>query len=143
MTRVYVDMVADLFHCGHVEFLKKARSLGDYLLVGIHADDAVASHKRSTILTMDERVASVIGCRFADEVLPNAPWRIDRGWIEKHSIDLVVHGDDYSEEQLQKTHAVPMEMGIFRTVPYTPGISTTEIIRRFKEASYIQSTGFI
>jgi len=55
MTRVYVDMVADLFHYGHVEFLKKARSLGDYLLVGIHADDAVASHKRSTILTMDER----------------------------------------------------------------------------------------
>ena len=143
MTRVYVDMVANLFHYGHVEFLKKARSLGDYLLVGIHADDAVASHKRSTILTMDERVASVIGCRFADEVLPNAPWRIDLGWIEKHSIDLVVHGDDYSEEQLQKTHAVPMEMGIFRTVPYTPGISTTEIIRRFKEASYIQSTGFI
>ncbi len=130
MIRVYVDMVADLFHYGHVEFLKKARSQGDYLLVGIHADDAVASQKRSPILTMDERVASVIGCRFADEVLPNAPWRIDRRWIEKHSINLVVHGDDYSEEQLKKTHSVPMEMGIFRTVPYTPGISTTEIIRR-------------
>ncbi len=130
MTRVYVDMVADLFHYGHVEFLKKARSQGDYLLVGIHADDAVTSQKRSPILTMDERVASVIGCRFADEVLPNAPWRIDRRWIEKHNIDLVVHGDDYSEEQLMKTHSVPIEMGIFRTVPYTPGISTTEIIRR-------------
>ena len=130
MIRVYVDMVADLFHYGHVEFLKKARSQGDYLLVGIHADDAVTSQKRSPILTMDERVASVNGCRFADEVLPNAPWRIDRAWIEKHSIDLVVHGDDYSKEQLQKTHSVPVEMGIFRTVPYTPGISTTEIIRR-------------
>ena len=134
MIRVYVDMLADLFHYGHVEFLKKARSLGDYLLVGNHADDAVASHKRSTILTMEERVASVIGCRFADEVLPDAPWRIDREWIEKHRIDLVVHGDDYAEEQLKKTHSVAMEMGIFRTVPYTPGISTTEIIRRCKEA---------
>ncbi len=134
MTRVYVDMVADLFHYGHVEFLKKARSLGDDLLVGIHADDAVASHKRSPILTMDERVASVMGCRFVDEVLPDAPWRIDRGWIEKYSIDLVVHGDDYSEEALKQTHSVPMEMGIFRTVPYTPGISTTQIIRRCKEA---------
>ena len=130
MTRVYVDMVADLFHYGHVEFLRKARSLGDYLLVGIHADDAVTSQKRSPILTMDERVASVNGCRYADEVLPNAPWRIERKWIEKHSIDLVVHGDDYSEDQLKETHSVPMEMGIFRTVPYTPGISTTEIIRR-------------
>ena len=135
MTRVYVDMVADLFHYGHVAFLKKARSLGDYLLVGIHADDAVASNKRSTILTMDERVASVTGCRFADEVLPDAPWRIDRAWIEKHRIDLVVHGDDYSEEQLKKTHSVPIEMRIFRTVPYTPGISTTEIIRRCNESA--------
>lgn len=130
MVRVYVDMVADLFHYGHVEFLRKAQSLGDYLLVGIHTDDAVASEKQAPILTMDERVASVTGCRYADEVLPNAPWRIDREWIEKHSIDLVVHGDDYSEEQLKKTHSVPIEMGIFRTVPYTPGISSTEIIHR-------------
>ena len=36
MVRVYVDMVADLFHYGHVELLRQARALGDYLLVGIH-----------------------------------------------------------------------------------------------------------
>lgn len=130
MIRVYVDMVADLFHYGHMAFLKKARSQGDYLLVGIHADDITASRKRGPILTMDERVESIRGCRYADEVLPDAPWRIDREWIKKHSIDLVVHGDDYSEEQLKETHSVPIEMGIFRTVPYTPGISTTELIRR-------------
>ena len=62
MTRVYVDMVADLFHYGHVEFLKKARALGDYLLVGIHTDDIVASYKKGRpILTMEERVKSVAG----------------------------------------------------------------------------------
>ncbi len=142
MTRVYVDMAADLFHYGHVEFLKRAKALGDYLLVGINSDATVRANKRLPILNMEERIASVAGCRYVDEVVPDAPWVTDAAWIEKHRIDLVVHGDDYSEEQLQKTHAVPMEMGIFRTVPYTPGISTTEIIRRFKEASYIQSTGF-
>ena len=72
MIRIYVDMVADLFHYGHVEFLKKARSLGDYLLVGIHADDAVASYKRTPILTMDERMACINGCRFVDEVVRRA-----------------------------------------------------------------------
>jgi cytidyltransferase-like protein len=41
MTRVYVDMVADLFHYGHVNFLKQARQFGDYLLVGIHSDKVV------------------------------------------------------------------------------------------------------
>ena len=128
--RVYVDMTADLFHYGHMEFLKKARAQGDYILVGVHSDDTVAYYKRAPILTMDERIASVNGCRFVDEVLPNAPWCMDSRWIEKHSIDLVVHGNDYSEEQLKKTHSVPMEMGILRIVPYTPGISTTEIIHR-------------
>ena len=135
MIRVYVDMVADLFHYGHVELLRQARALGDYLLVGVHADADVLAHKRKPILTMDERVACVAGCRYVDQVLPNAPWVTDLGWIEKHNIQLVVHGDDYSQEALNKTHAVPIEMGIVRTVPYTAGISTTEIIRRCKEAA--------
>ena len=132
MVRVYVDMVADLFHFGHVELLRQARALGDYLLVGVHGDDAVLAHKRKTILTMEERVACIAGCRYVDEVLPNAPWKIDRAWIDQHNIQLVVHGDDYSQEYQEEVYQVPIEMGIFRLVPYTGGISTTEIIRRCK-----------
>ena len=130
MTRVYVDMVADLFHYGHVELLRQARALGDYLLVGVHSDDLVLAHKRKPILTMEERVACVAGCRHVDEVLANAPWVTGRDWLEKHNIDLVVHGSDYSQEDLNGTHAVPIEMGILRIVDYTTKISTTEIIRR-------------
>ncbi len=88
MIRVYTDMVADLFHYGHMRFLKKARALGDYLLVGICPDDVLVSYKRRPILTMQERVASVSGCRYVDEVLPNAPLMVDRAWIEKYNIDL-------------------------------------------------------
>ena len=127
-------MVADLFHYGHVEFLKQAHALGDHLLVGISSDETVQANKRSPILTMEERVASVAGCRYVDEVVPNAPWVIDAAWIEKHGIDLVVHGDDYSQEQIEHIYNVPISMGIFRTVPYTPAISTTEIIRRCQQA---------
>ena len=133
MIRVYVDMVADLFHYGHVELLRQARALGDYLLVGVHADELVIAHKRKPILTMEERVACLAGCRYVDEVLPNAPWVTDRSWIENHNINLVVHGSDYSQEDLSQTHAAAIEMGILRTVPYTPGISTTEIIQRCKD----------
>ena len=135
MVRVYVDMVADLFHFGHVELLRQARALGDYLLVGVHSDDDVLAHKRKTILTMEERVACIAGCRYVDEVLPNAPWITDLDWIEKHNINLVVHGSDYSQEDLKKTHAFAIEMGILRTVGYTPRISTTEIIRRIMDGS--------
>ncbi len=103
-------------------------------MVGVHADDVVLAHKRKTILTMEERVACLAGCRYVDEVLPNAPWVTDRGWIAKYNINLVAHGSDYSQEDLNETHAVPIEMGILRIVAYTPGISTTEIIRRCNEA---------
>ena len=131
--RVYADMVADLFHYGHVEFLKKARALGDYLLVGLHADDVLVSYKRRPILTIEERIACVAGCRYVDEVIPNAPFIIDRAFIKRHTIHLVVHGDDFLREELELYYKVPVEMGIFRTVPYTHGISTSEIIRRIKE----------
>jgi len=128
-------MVGDLFHYGHVELVKQARAFGDYLLVGVHSDDVALAHKRKPILTMEERVACVSACRYVDEVLPNAPWATDRDWIDKHNIHLVVHGSDYSPEDLYKLHAVAIEMGIFRKVPYTPGISTTEIIRRCQDAT--------
>ena len=134
MTRVYADMVADLFHYGHIEFLRQVSALGDYVLVGIHADDVVEGYKRKTILTMEERISCVAGCRYVDEVVPNAPLQVNAAWIEKNDIELVVHGDDMPDEQLRILYEIPMEMGIFRTVPYTKSISTTEIIRRCKEA---------
>jgi cytidyltransferase-like protein len=134
ITRVYVDMVADLFHYGHVNFLRKASSHGDFLLVGIHADETVETYKRTPILTMQERIASVEGCRYVDEVVPNAPLEITREWIEKHDIDLIMHGDDVSPKTRDTWYSVPIEMGIYQSVGYTEGISTTELISRVKSA---------
>ena len=127
-------MVADIFHYGHMNFLKQARTHGDFLLVGIHTDEAVTVYKRRPLFSMEERVASVEGCRYVDQVVPYAPLTIDREWIEKHDIDLVMHGDDFSSELERLCYKIPMEMGINRTVGYTEGISTTEIISRIKVA---------
>ncbi len=132
MIRVYADMVADLFHYGHVEFLRQVSGLGDYVLVGINADDVAQVHKRRPIQTMEQRIAAVAACRYVDQVIPNAPWVFDPAWIEKYNIDVVAHGDDYSAEQRRRIYKVPIEMGIFRAVNYTKGISTTDIIHRCK-----------
>ena len=137
MIRVYADMAADLFHYGHMAFLEKARALGDYLLVGIHSDEALESYKREHILTMQERVASVTGCRWVDEVIPNAPLAIDVDWIEKHDIHIVAHGDDSSQEDQARYYKIPIEKGIFRTLPYTKGISSTDIIARCQAAERV------
>lgn len=133
--RVYADMVADLFHYGHIEFLRQVSDMGDYVLVGINADDVAQAYKRKPIHTMEQRCASVIACDYVDEVIPNAPWLFDPTWIEKYNIDLVVHGDDYTDEKQRDIYKIPIEKGIFRTIPYTKGISTTEIIRRRASAT--------
>ena len=126
-------MVADLFHYGHVNFLRQAREYGDYLLVGVHADETVMSYKRRPILSMEERVASVEGCRYVDEVVSNAPLMIERAWIKQHNIDLILHGDDVSREMEERWYKIPIELGINRSVGYTSGISTTDIIARIRE----------
>lgn len=133
MTRVYVDMVADLFHWGHVEFLRQARALGDQLVVGIHSDSAVESYKRAPVLTMEERIRVVQGCRYVDEVLARAPITIEREWIERHQIDIVAHGSDFDEETMISFYKVPISMGIFRVLPYTPNISTSSILSRIEK----------
>ena len=127
-------MTADLFHFGHVNFLKQASEIGDYLIAGIHSDETVQNYKRSPIMTMEERISVVASCRYVDEVIPDAPLIIDLKWIKKHNIHLVVHGDDFSEDLLQLCYKIPIEMGIFKKVPYTPGLSTTDIMNRLKNS---------
>ncbi len=130
--RVYVDVVGDLFHAGHVQFFEKAKAYGDYLIVGIHEDEVVTDYKRRPYLTMEERRISIEACRCVDEVILDAPLGISKEWIKKHNIHIVVHGDDYVDNPNISQYAVPIEMGIFRTVPYTKGISTSDIIRRIE-----------
>ncbi len=128
--RVYIDMVGDLFHAGHVNAIKNARTFGDYLIVGLCGDNDCASYKRRPILNIDERVMAAKACEFVDEVIPNAPMKATKEFIAKHNIDIIVHGDDFDKEKMQKYYGDAIELGILRIVPYTPGISTSEIIQR-------------
>jgi cytidyltransferase-like protein len=128
--RVYVDIVGDLFHAGHVEFFKQARAFGDYLIVGILADDVVEGYKRLPILSLEERVKVISACKYVDEVVVAPPLRLTEQMVRDLQIDVVVHGDDFNPQLLDDQYGVSLKLGIFRTVPYTKGISTSEIIRR-------------
>lgn len=129
-TRVYVDIVGDLFHAGHIEFLKNAKAFGDYLIVGVLADESVEEYKRMPILTTAERVKVIEACALVDEVVVAPPLRLTEEMIRELKIDYVVHGDDFNKDLLEDQYGAALKAGIFRTVPYTAGISTTEIIRR-------------
>jgi cytidyltransferase-like protein len=132
IVRVYANMVGDLFHYGHVEFLKQASKLGNQMVVGLLSDETVSDYKRRPILSLDERIRTLSGCRYVDEIIQNSPLCITNDFIIRHKIDYVVHGDDFDKEKLECYFADPMALNIMRITPYTPGISTTSIIERVR-----------
>jgi cytidyltransferase-like protein len=134
-TRVYVDMVGDLFHPGHVELLKAARDFGDWLIVGVLSDEVASAYKRRPIMSLAERVAMVEACRYVDEVLPDAPYRVTTEFLDEHDISVVVHGDDISPDVVEEVFGPVSAAGKLRLVKYTAGISTTDLIRRVRESA--------
>lgn len=132
--RVYVDMVGDLFHAGHVSLLREARRHGDWLVVGVLSDDTAASYKRRPIMTLPERVAVIESCTYVDEVIADAPFRVTEDFLAEHAITTVVHGDDLSPEGAESIYGPAVETGRFVSVPRTGAISTTQLIQRVLDA---------
>lgn len=131
---VYIDGAFDLFHAGHVEVLKRARELGDFLLVGIHSDDTVSEQRGNhyPIMHLHERSLSVLACRYVDEVIIGAPWEITKDMIMTFNISLVVHGTVAENSLYSETdpYEVPKSMGIFRLLESPKDITTTSVAQR-------------
>ena len=72
-------------------------------------------------------------CRYVDEVLPNAPYTVTPEFLDEHDLSVVVHGDDISPDALEEVFGQVAAAGKLRLVSSTPGISTTELIRRVWE----------
>lgn len=133
---VYIDGAFDLFHAGHVEILKKARQLGDFLLVGIYTDQIVSEHRGNyhPIMHLHERSLSVLACRYVDEVIIGAPWEVTKDMITTFNISLVVHGT-VSETNTSLTgqtdpYEVAKSMGIFQLLESPKSTTTTSVAQR-------------
>jgi cytidyltransferase-like protein len=128
-------MVADLFHFGHSDFLKKMyemKNKDDKIYVGIHNDETVESYKRTPVLTMDERIKVMSSCKYVDKIIPNAPLTIDKEYLDLHKIDLICIPDNRTLEEIQLMVKIPYELGIVKMLPYSKEISTTDIIKKIK-----------
>lgn len=130
--RIYTDMVADLFHRGHVEFLKNIRNLypNDYLIIGTHSDEEISVFKNKPIFNMEDRIEILKSTIFPDEVWGNIPIKITKKFIIENNIDIVIHADNMEKFHLEINYKVPIDMGILRTVPYYKEISTSKIIKK-------------
>ncbi|KZV18278.1 ethanolamine-phosphate cytidylyltransferase [Dorcoceras hygrometricum] len=133
---VYIDGAFDLFHAGHVEILKKARQLGDFLLVGIYTDQTVSELRGShfPLMNLHERSLSVLACRYVDEVIIGAPLEVTKDMITTFNISLVVHGtvteDNCFLNGKSDPYSVPKSMEIFKILESPKDMTTTSIAQR-------------
>jgi cytidyltransferase-like protein len=132
--RIYTKLVGDLFHLGHVCFLKAAKTLGTHLTVCVVPDERVAKLKRAPILTTSERIEVVAACKYVDHVIEDGPKEISLDFMRAYGFDLYVFGAKDEQEYAQKLldcQQLPAHM--IQRPSYTSGISTTEILNRILE----------
>lgn len=133
---VYVIGVFDLFHRGHIELLKKAKQLGDKLIVAINGDEMVAQYKRQPVFSEEDRLFIIEGCKYVDEAFIINDFD-NKKYLLEHQVSIIIHGDDWPrqsyleqirvDEEFLERHNISLIL-----LPYTKGISTSDLIRNIK-----------
>lgn len=148
MRVIYIDGAWDMFHPGHVAILKAVKERGDYLIVGIHGDACVNKNRGMNLplLNLHERVLSVLGCRFVDDVLIDAPYEISSEMISSLRIAEVIHGtcdedDGYSSDKDER-YRYAKEKGIFHMVKNPSTFCLKTIFERVRKNQEIFTTRF-
>ncbi len=136
MKKVYVGMSADLIHPGHLNIINEARKLGD-VIIGLLTDEAIASYKRLPYMTFEQRKIVVENIKGVSRVIPQTTLDYVPNLLAIKP-DFVVHGDDWKEGVQQKTRqrvvdALNEWSGVLVDVPYTKGISSTQLNLSMKE----------
>lgn len=113
----------DLLHIGHINLLKRARNLGDKLIVALSTDEFNWVEKQKTCTnSYEDRKVILESLRFVDMVIPEECWEQKNTDVEKYDVDVFVIGDDWEghfDFLKDKCEVVYL--------PRTANVSTTEI----------------
>ena len=123
MKRVITYGTYDLLHYGHIALLKRARALGDFLMVALSSDEFNAGKGKQAYFSYEERKVMLEAIRYVDLVVPELTWGQKTEDIAKYGIDVFVMGDDWNgefDDQLKGLSEVVY-------LPRTPEVSTTRI----------------
>lgn len=85
----------DVLHIGHVNLLKRAREMGDRLIVGLSSDEFNRGKHKSSLLDYDNRKAVLEALRYVDLVIPEITWEQKVEDVQKYDVDIFVIGDDW------------------------------------------------
>ena len=96
MKRVITYGTFDLLHYGHINLLKRAKSLGDYLIVGLSTDDFNNTEKnKESYFDYENRKSLLDAVKYVDLVIPEETWDQKVLDIQKYNVDIFVIGDDW------------------------------------------------
>ena len=128
MKKVITFGTFDVFHIGHVRILERAKSYGDYLIVGVSSDDLNLSKKgRKPIYSEKDRKKIIKSLSCVDEVFSETSLELKRQYINDFNADILIMGDDWKgkfDNHMDQCEVIYL--------PRTPSISTKEIIEVVK-----------
>ena len=95
MKRVITYGTYDVLHYGHINLLKRAKELGDYLIVALSSDEFNAVKNKQSYYTYEQRKKILEACRYVDLVIPEYDWEQKISDVQKYQADIFVMGDDW------------------------------------------------
>ncbi|MDA1547151.1 MULTISPECIES: glycerol-3-phosphate cytidylyltransferase [Bacillus cereus group] len=122
MKKVITYGTFDLLHWGHINLLKRAKQLGDYLIVAVSSDEFNKLKNKKSYHSYENRKMILEAIRYVDEVIPEHNWEQKINDVQEHEIDMFVMGDDWEG---QFNFLKPYCEVVY--LPRTAGISTTKI----------------
>ena len=121
MKRIITYGTYDVLHYGHINLLKRAKALGDYLIVALSTDEFNNLKGKKSYYTYEQRKKILESCRFVDLVIPEDNWEQKINDAQKYQADIFVMGDDWEGKfDFLKDYCEVVYL------PRTPDVSSTQ-----------------
>ena len=140
LVKIYVGGTFDMFHFGHVRLLKYAKSIkNSFVIVALNGDDFSRFYKgKVPVMNEMERLEAISSCKYVDMVFVMESKEKQAEYIKTIRPNFILHGSDWSGKSLLDQLSISDEFLKDNDIrmlyaPYTSGISTTDIKKRFLE----------
>ena len=131
---VFTNGCFDLLHPGHMEYLQKAKTLGDVLIVALNSDDSVRQIKGESrpVNSLNDRMAMLAALECVDFVTSfqeDTPYNL----IDAIKPDILVKGGDYTKDEIVGADIVEDNGGEVKILDFLPGYSSSDLIKRIQK----------
>lgn len=139
---VFTNGCFDILHRGHIEYLKKAKAMGDVLIVGLNSDRSVKRLKgdHRPVNSEEDRAIMLLALKSVDEVIifeEDTPLRL----IKEIRPNVLVKGGDWTVDQIVGADVLKSYGGEIYSLPFIDGYSTTSFIEKIKKLILKENAG--